>query len=1043
MDSASDLTDGTWRAYSAVGGLSSLFCEHIGQDTDGFLWIATADSGACRFDGDEFQSFTREEGLCGNQVFSALPDSGGRLWLATWDGGLCWHDGRDFHVPAGDAAGREGAFTFLCDDGNGRIWCGGHNAVGYLEGESFIDLTPLLDAEPANCQGIACDREGAVWFALHNQLIRFDGRRFFVEEETSKSMGYKVAVDGEGQLWIGSGNVLRRWGTSGGERVDVGVSAAIRKLQVDRSGRLWVSTMSAGAFCLDGDDFRQFSQAEGMPRDAVNAVFEDREGLIWFATYGGGPVSFDPHGVRPATLNEPGKRRAERFVEDSTGKIWLRGNRNPDGDNWFGFIADGGLQIVEEWPSGGPISVLDVDAEGQVLVGDTRQLRRLCDGRLDTVDLGTEGIGWSVTALCVRADRTLALGLTNGEDPSLLRLALLTKGRLEVLWEGQRPRGSRIDHLVAGTDGVLWFHIRHPGQVGAVVHEEAEVERLGRWSATETVSWCNLGRNVLNDLLVDCHGKVWCATLKGILRLEGRDFEQVPVSIGMDTDSAVFCSMEDRRGRLWFGTRLGLLCYNGKVFQALNNLTTSGVFALYEDGQGRIWLGTDPHCSYYRPLDIPPLVRVQRVVADRIYEQEPTVECTVSTEPVVFEFKGLSFRTHPRNMLYTWKLHGCDDVWSPPRRLLKAVYEELQAGEYVFEVQAIDRDLNTSQSARVSLKVQPDAIQERLDAYTQALAGTVDGAEFVGASDALQAVLGQLAEVAPTEMTVLIQGETGTGKGLAARSLHRLSPRRDKAFLHVNCGAIAEGLAESELFGHEKGAFTGANRRQLGKVELAQGGTLFLDEIGDMPLAVQVKLLHLLQERTFERVGGQQTLDADVRVVAATNRDLEAMIAEGRFREDLYYRLRMYPVQLAPLREREEDIPLLATYFAERYAHHLSRPGPVISGEAVQRLSAYGWPGNVRELEHFMQRAVLQCQFSRIEAEDIVLPVGPVAVAAPKEDVGIMPLATQERQHIERALEVTSWVIEGKRGAARLLEINPATLRARMRKHGIKREESP
>jgi len=211
--------------------------------------------------------------------------------------------------------------------------------------------------------------------------------------------------------------------------------------------------------------------------------------------------------------------------------------------------------------------------------------------------------------------------------------------------------------------------------------------------------------------------------------------------------------------------------------------------------------------------------------------------------------------------------------------------------------------------------------------------------------------------VATTEETVLILGETGTGKGLAARNVHKLSKRNTGPFIQINCGAIPEGLVESELFGHEKGAFTGATHRKLGKVELAENGTLFLDEIGDLPMDAQVKLLRLLEEKSFERVGGTETLAAKVRVIAATNRDLERMVAEGTFRADLFYRLQGFDVPLPPLRQRPEDIRLLAIYFIERMAEHLHKPVTQLSDEALARLQQSDWPGNVRELEHAVRRA--------------------------------------------------------------------------------------
>jgi len=252
----------------------------------------------------------------------------------------------------------------------------------------------------------------------------------------------------------------------------------------------------------------------------------------------------------------------------------------------------------------------------------------------------------------------------------------------------------------------------------------------------------------------------------------------------------------------------------------------------------------------------------------------------------------------------------------------RVVYQDLFLGEYSFQVKAIDRDLNYSEPATVRVTVLPDP---RIAALNEALSSTGTASEFVGNSSALVRVQGQMAEVASTGVTIFILGETGTGKGLAARTLHGLSNRKSGPFIHINCGAIPDSLVESELFGHEKGTFTGAISRKLGKVELAVEGTLFLDEIGDLPLAAQVELLRLLDEHAFERLGGTETINPDVRIVVATNRDLQEMVEAGQFREDLYFRLQVFPLRLPPLRERREDIPLLALYFMERMAVHLHK----------------------------------------------------------------------------------------------------------------------
>jgi formate hydrogenlyase transcriptional activator len=316
--------------------------------------------------------------------------------------------------------------------------------------------------------------------------------------------------------------------------------------------------------------------------------------------------------------------------------------------------------------------------------------------------------------------------------------------------------------------------------------------------------------------------------------------------------------------------------------------------------------------------------------------------------------------------------------------------------------------------------------------------------EVIGGSPALRDVLAKVQQVAPTDSTVLILGETGTGKELIARAVHNFSRRKDKPLIKVNCSALPTGLVESELFGHEKGAFTGATEKRTGRFELADGGTIFLDEVGELPPEVQVKLLRVLQEREFERVGGAKTLRVDVRVIAATNRDLVQAVTVGKFRQDLFYRLNVFPVQLPPLRERAEDTPLLVHYFVERYAAKIGRAITRVPQEAIQRLMAYPWPGNVRELENVIERAVILSPGPELTVAPELLPVLPIApVPAPASTriptADPAALHEVERQHIVAVLKRTSWRIDGPQGAARLLNIHPSTLRSRMQKLGIRR----
>ena len=306
--------------------------------------------------------------------------------------------------------------------------------------------------------------------------------------------------------------------------------------------------------------------------------------------------------------------------------------------------------------------------------------------------------------------------------------------------------------------------------------------------------------------------------------------------------------------------------------------------------------------------------------------------------------------------------------------------------------------------------------------------------DIVGQSDAIKYVLFKINQVAPTDSTVLINGETGTGKELAARAIHGASSRKDRPLIKVNCGALSPTLIESELFGHEKGAFTGAVGRKQGRFELANGGTIFLDEIGDLPLELQVKLLRVIQESEFERLGGTKTIKVDVRIIAATNRNLKLEVEHGKFREDLWYRLNVYPITMPPLRQRKDDIPLLIEHFVTTYAKKFGKTISSVSPRTMQNLEAHSWPGNIRELANVIERAVIHSQGSVLQVVDRFESVASEAPQQTLEEV--------ERDYIIRTLENTGWRIEGKYGAAGILGLNPSTLRTRMLKLGIQRRSS-
>jgi formate hydrogenlyase transcriptional activator len=307
-------------------------------------------------------------------------------------------------------------------------------------------------------------------------------------------------------------------------------------------------------------------------------------------------------------------------------------------------------------------------------------------------------------------------------------------------------------------------------------------------------------------------------------------------------------------------------------------------------------------------------------------------------------------------------------------------------------------------------------------------------AGMIGSSEAIQRVKKQVRTVALTDSTVLLEGETGTGKELVSRAVHELSQRKNRALIKFNCAAIPHGLLESELFGHERGAFTGAIARKLGRFELADQGTLFLDEVGEIPLELQVKLLRILQEQEFERLGGTQTLRVNVRLVAATNRNLAAMVSDQEFRSDLFFRLNVFPIQVPALRERTEDIPLLADHFLKEYSRRMDKRIDTIPQSTVERLKQHPWPGNVRELQNFIEREVILTTGSILNA-----PLGDLKTPAGAEPIPAVTLREAESSHILKILRETNWVLGGPRGAALRLGLKRTTLVSKMRKLGLSR----
>ena len=370
---------------------------------------------------------------------------------------------------------------------------------------------------------------------------------------------------------------------------------------------------------------------------------------------------------------------------------------------------------------------------------------------------------------------------------------------------------------------------------------------------------------------------------------------------------------------------------------------------------------------------------------------------------------------------------------------LRALQRKLEASNALLEQRVAERteSLTRALAEVEALKNQLQAENTYLREEIQQM-GNFD--DIVSQSKSFGRVLRQVEQVAPTNTSVLILGESGTGKELLARAVHNRSSRKNRPLVKINCAALPATLIESELFGHEKGAFTGATGQKAGRFELADGGTIFLDEIGEMPIDLQSKLLRVLQEGEFERVGSNKTLKVNVRVIAATNRDLEEEINHGRFREDLFYRLNVFPIMSLPLRDRKEDIPLLVRHFCQKHGPGMGRKIDVIPDEVLTKLMGYHWPGNIRELENVIERSLIISQGRKLELGDWL----GLKLSAPKKgggSLGLMTMEDCERLHIISVLEHTRWKVSGQNGAAKILDMIPTTLDSRMKKLGIQKPQ--
>ena len=1035
--------------YTVFDGLGGMHIEDLYQDRQGFLWIATADGGVSRFDSAQFDTFGLKDGLPNLTVMAIAEDADGRLLFGTFGGGIAVYDGYGFQVYTTEHGLPSDKIVGLQAQSDGSILVlTGAGVAWFAEGRCIRSITDVGGQPLGRVYDMATDAAGTTWLATMNRgVVSLDGQRMGFGDRADQ-WPWKFAQDPSGHLWIsfnytGTESLIGHYDPREQHfawiNVDKGdqggAQSGTRHVWVDERGWLWLS--GRGVVVYDGQEWHPFSASlPDIDFSATRLTYEDREGNIWIGLWGGGLIFCDPTSIRRYT---EGDGLPDREIcclgEDLEGRMWIG--------------TMGGMACMEEGQvrpvgTGEIVWTMVVDGQGQIWNGGNAGKVYKWEGQTpQAIPVAEETHPEEIAGLCEDEQGRIWVGTSEG------RFGWIKENRFIHLDECGTALHDQegvfwVESLLRDRDGVLWIGLY--GEVPALYCYEDGHLRPADMAGAESIAYVYV--------LWEHQNTLWVGTAKGLFALDlaSRQVRHFTAEQFGLSANGILALTADPEGHIWMGTSGGgVLRYDGQTFQSIRlgpSALENKVEAVLCDRRGRLWFGTRAGLVAYQPGHTPPRLVIREVMAGTFLAAPEAVSCPESTPEIRIYFQGISFRTGAGQMRYSHRLlgHGPAERWSEFALADEAVYNALPVGEYCFEVRTMDRDGLMSEVASVEIQILPDAKTERIHAFENVLRAS----DHVVHSEswAMRQVMEQTVRVAETAMTVLVLGETGTGKGLLAQTIHETSARRKRPFIQVNCGALPAGLVESELFGHEKGAFTGAASRQLGRFELADGGTLFLDEIGDLPLESQRVLLHILEENALIRVGGQQPVPVDVRVVAATNRDLRQAIQEGTFREDLFYRLSVFALELPPLRQRQEDIPTLAVHFAERYAQHLQRPVPTIDEGVVAHLQAYSWPGNVRELEHLINRAVLLCEGGVIRAGDVLPSVAPPAKdgehPSAERRIGDADEATSaedvdEKQQILAALQATHWRVYGAQGAAALLGMHPEKLRYRMQKYGLRR----
>ncbi len=1068
---------GTWKTYDTLDGLARDAVIDIYRDPDGVMWFATETGGISRYDGKTFANFTTEDGLVNNHVMSVCGGPGGVVWFAT-GGGVSRYDGKEFlNITRQDGLAGN-IILSIHSDPDGIMWFGTRDGLSRYDGRGMGDCPhftnfTIQDGLAGNAIRSICRcPDGVMWFAVGGGISRYDGKEFTsftTEDGLVDNNVWCVHRDPDGVMWFGTRGGISRYD---GERfvnftVEDGlVDNYVLAVHCDPDSVVWFGTRGGGVSRYDGKTFVNFLTQDGLASNWVNAIYRDPGGVMWFATEDGGVSRYDSEVFTDLTVQDGLAGSVVRSIyRDPDGVMWFgttEGISRYDGREFLNLTTQDGLVGKDVWCIHGDLDERMWFATGDgVSCYDGREFLNLtkedglADNLVQSMDCGPDGVMWFGTGGgASRYDGKEFLNLTTEDG--------LT---------GEVVRSVHCD-----SDGTIWF-----GLLGL------EARGVSRYDGEALVSFTDedglAGSDWVNAIYKGPDGILWFGTWSGVSRYDGVEFVNFAARDGLTHDYvlAIYC---DSDGNMWFGTSGGVSCYDGTVWTSLDTrdgLAGNDVAAIYQDADGCLWFATEGGITRYRKSNSPPKVYIASITGDQMYRDLSAVPAFTPGTRVTIEYNSTDFKTFPEKRQYRCCIYETGDMrqetsdsrlrtpdvksgshvsslrsdvsYNPPTKATIFDWMPKKPGIYVFQVQAIDRDLNYSEPASVKLEVIPDPrdlkvseLESDLKARNQQLAFLQQEVErkyhfenIIGDSEAMEWVRAMMDRAIDSGLNVLITGDTGTGKELVAKGIHYNSSRKDKPLITFNCGAIQKELVASELFGHRKGAFTGAIEDKMGLFEVAQGGTVALDEMGDMPLDVQANLLRVLEERKVQRIGEYTLRDVDVRVIAMTNRDLLEEVDQGRFREDLYYRLNGFHIYIPPLRQRTDDIPLLAEHFYQEACRDQDKELGGFAPDVMGMLTSYPWPGNIRELRNEIHRAcVLAGDGSRVQVYHFSTQITrgeSLIQEVLSEQLGLSAsLKRLQRRMIEDALSETGG---NRTQAAKLLDMDTANLRKLIRRLGI------